>query len=146
MPRYDVTSTHSALTQALGLLVDNCGGKFAGVVDQFNALRFISPLWALGKVSDAAVDRFYRTEIAPHVKAKGRGTLLNVEKTDGTERYLARSFAGIYVLVVWFDGPFDVDLAREMIAEALPEVEARTLDLPPSPQGPPHAAADKVRR
>lgn len=51
------------------------------------------------------------------------------------DSYLGESFAGIYVLVVGFDGTFDPFRARARVREALPRIEALTLALPP-PDGP----------
>ena len=46
--------------------------------------------------------------------------------------YIAESFAGIYVLVAWFNEPSDAYLA---IRQAIPRIEGLTLSLPP-PDGP----------
>ena len=52
-----------------------------------------------------------------------------------THRYVAESFASIYVLVVWFDVAFEPELVRARIRRALPRIEALTLSLPPSGPG-----------
>jgi hypothetical protein len=43
----------------------------------------------------------------------------------------ARSFASVYVLVVWIRCAYDEDLVRAEIQRALPQVEALTVSLPP---------------
>jgi hypothetical protein len=53
---------------------------------------------------DRAADRFYQAEMVPRLTGLRRGIRLDVAKPDGDDRYVAVSFAGIYALVVWFDG------------------------------------------
>jgi hypothetical protein len=143
------------LHDALASLVAESGGEFAFVIDVGNLLWCIalaeSDLGVNGGVAGAALrvmrahrlrdftksenrapDRFYQSEMVPRLTAMRRGTRLNVEKTEGADRYLAISFAGIYVLVVWFEEEFPPSAARALIRRALPEIEALTLTLPPS--------------
>jgi hypothetical protein len=49
----------------------------------------------------------------------------------GDAPFLAHSLAGIYLLVVVFDGPFDELSAERAVAESLPRVEQLVLALPP---------------
>jgi hypothetical protein len=88
-----------------------------------------------GAREDRAADRFYRAEVAPRAASLRRGGRLSVANVDGDDRYIAESFAGIYVVVVWFEGPFELDLARARVRRAQPRIEALTLALPP-PDGP----------
>jgi hypothetical protein len=81
---------------------------------------------------DRAADRFYQAEMVPRLTGLRRGIRLDVAKPDGDDRYVAVSFAGIYALVVWFDGGFDPALVRARIRRALPEAESLTVALPPS--------------
>jgi hypothetical protein len=61
--------------------------------------------------------------------------------------YVTRSFAGIYVLIVVFDRPFDELRAERTIAEALPRVERLVLALPPlDPKPAPQAGVMALRR
>ena len=53
-----------------------------------------------------------------------------VERT-GEAPSITHSFAGIYLLVVVFDGGFDELRAERAILEALPRVERLVLALPP---------------
>lgn len=53
----------------------------------------------------------------------------------------ARSFAGIYLLLVRSAGPVDLDHWRAAIASALPSIERLTLALPP-PLGPGAGSAE----
>jgi hypothetical protein len=60
---------------------------------------------------------------------------------------VARSFAGIYVLVVVYDGPFDELRAERTIGEALPRIERLVLALPPlDPKPAPNAGVMAMRR
>jgi len=61
--------------------------------------------------------------------------------------FVARSFAGIYVLVVVYDGPFDELRAERSIGEALPRIERLVLALPPlDPKPAPNAGVVALRR
>jgi hypothetical protein len=58
-----------------------------------------------------------------------------------------RSFAGIYVLIIVFDGPFDELRVERVIAETLPRVERLVLALPPLDPGPtPNEGVVSLRR
>jgi hypothetical protein len=121
---------------ALASLATACGGTFAFVIDEGNGL------WCVGLADsgpttwtphqDRAADRFYRDEMLPRLAGLRRGIRLDLVKVDGDDRYVAMSFAGIYVVVAWFDKPFESTLVRARIRRALPEIEALTLALPPS--------------
>ena len=122
----------SALQRALSDLVDECNGAGAAVIDDGNGLWCTSD-----RGFDPAADRFYREEIAarPDVQLK-RGGHLHVVRQDPPEHaYVAESFASIYVVVLWFDRPFDPFTTRAVVRRALPRIEALTLALPP-PFGP----------
>jgi hypothetical protein len=54
-----------------------------------------------------------------------------------------RSFAGIYVVVLRFQAPFDLAALRPVVTKALPRIEALTLALPP-PEGPGSGGAEGV--
>jgi hypothetical protein len=60
---------------------------------------------------------------------KGRH-VRHVERADEAS-FIAHSFAGIYLLVLVFDGAFDELRAERAILEALPRVERLVLALPP---------------
>jgi hypothetical protein len=146
---------------ALESLAAECGGEFAFVIDAGSRLwciaRTAADLWTVTRKDGTVVtskdhrvittpegfrdtttpevqaaDRFYQSEMVPRLMAMRRGSRVNVEKTEGADRYLAISFAGIYVLVVWFEEEFPPSAVRALIRRALPEIEALTLTLPPS--------------
>ncbi len=121
---------------ALARLAAECGGSFAFVIDEGNGL------WCVGLANsgpttvtmpeDRAAARFYQSEMVPRLRAMRRGTPFDVAKVDGDDRYVGASFAGIYAVVVCFDGAFAPALVRARIRRAVPEIEALTLGLPPS--------------
>jgi hypothetical protein len=59
--------------------------------------------------------------------------------------YVARSFAGIYVLLLVFDAPFDELRAKRAIVHSLPAIERAVLALPPLDPGPPMAGVVALR-
>ena len=83
----------------------------------------------------------------PGLPALRRGRpLLNVVREDDFG-YVARSFAGIYLLVLVFDGPFDELRAERSLVEAIPRIEGLVLALPPLDPGPaPNANVIALRR
>jgi hypothetical protein len=61
--------------------------------------------------------------------------------------YVARSFAGIYLLLVVYEAPFDELRAERAIAEGLPRIERLVMALPPlDPKPAPNAGVMALRR
>ena len=121
-----------ALNAALERLAERCGARAATVLDE----GFV--VWgearAGGDLSGPLVDevdRFYRTEIEPRISEMRHGVSIGMQNVSGRDYYVAKSFASLYVVVVWFSGPFDVAAAHDLLSAALPEIEALTLSLPP---------------
>ncbi len=72
----------------------------------------------------------------PEIPALRRGRpIVHVVRETGFG-YVARSFAGIYLLVLVFDDVFDELRAERAITEALPKIERLVLALPPLDPGP----------
>jgi hypothetical protein len=72
----------------------------------------------------------------PGIPALRRGRpLLHVVREDAFG-YVARSFAGIYLLVIVYDAPFDELRAERALVEAMPRIEGLVLALPPLDPGP----------
>lgn len=121
-----------ALSKALSALAESCGAEHAAVVDE----GFV--LWAEGFGAGAehrshadAAARFHHLEIVPRISEMRHGVAIGMQNVAGPDYYVAQSFASLYVVVVWFDGPFEVPAARARVLEALPQIEAITLSLPP---------------
>lgn len=149
MPLGPQNPTWSKLYEALAALARTSGGTFAFVVDEGNGLWCVgladSPPTTATRHEDQAADRFYRDEVVPRMTSLRHGIRIDVVKNDGTGRYVALSFASLYVVVVWFEGTFEPALVRARIRRALPEIEALTVALPPS-GGPGHDAGARKAR
>jgi hypothetical protein len=76
----------------------------------------------------------------PGIGALRRGRPLAHLVRQDAFGYLARSFAGIYLLVLVFEEPFDELRAERALTEALPKIELLVLALPPLDPGPAPAA------
>jgi len=141
----------SRLYNTLAQLAEECGGSFAFVLDEGNGL------WCVGipgrepttftNDQNEAADRFYAKEIVPRMSSMRRGQPLTIASPafEGDDRYLGVTFAGIYAVVVWFDGEFAPAIVRARVRRALPEIEKLTLALPPSGGPGADAGAKKMR-
>jgi hypothetical protein len=120
------------LLQALEKLANDTGAAF--VVDEGNGLwcTAVTGTRPIGGSYTELADRFYRNVIAPRARDLQRGGRIEAVKVDGDDRYVALSFAGIYVLVLCFVAAFDVFGARAKMRAALPEIERLVMMLPPS--------------
>jgi hypothetical protein len=72
----------------------------------------------------------------PGIPALRRGRPLVHVVREAEFGYVARSFAGIYLLVLVFDAPFDELRAERALVEAMPRIEGLVLALPPLDPGP----------
>jgi hypothetical protein len=128
-------SQHAGWRKLQEVLVDlasKCGAPCAFVVDEGNGL------WCVGakdvstaREGEQVADTFYRDVIAPRAKGLRRGERIDLVKADGDDRFVALSFAGIYVATVWY-GKVPIQLvARARLKAALPTIEAIVLALPP---------------
>lgn len=123
-----------ALTRALFELVRESGATFGAIVDESSVVWCVVPA---SSEASALVDQFFRTEIAPNTKALLHGHRLSIHQGEGPRRYVAESFAALYVIVLWLDAEFDTEFVRARIRLALPKLEALTLAVPPfdGPEG-----------
>ena len=67
----------------------------------------------------------------PEIAMLPKGGHLHAAHAETGFGYVARSFAGIYVLILVFEGPFDEIGARRATQSALPAIERLVLSLPP---------------
>jgi hypothetical protein len=81
----------------------------------------------------------------PELDELRKGKHLRYVERSGEAPLIAHSFAGIYVLVVVFDAPFDELRAERAILDALPRIERFVLLLPPLDPAP-HAGVMAMRR
>ena len=128
-----------ALTLALMELVRDSGATLGAIVDESSVVWCVVPACA---EAEAIVDQFFRTEIAPNTKALLQGHRLSVHQATGPRRYVAESFAALYVIALWLEAEVDTELVRARIRLALPKIEALTLAVPPF-DGPGSGGAQK---
>jgi hypothetical protein len=72
----------------------------------------------------------------PGIPALRRGRPLVHVVREEDFGYVARSFAGIYLLVIVYDAQFDELRAERALVEAMPRIEGLVLALPPLDPGP----------
>ncbi len=83
----------------------------------------------------------------PQLGEVHKGRHLQHMTRDANFGCVARSFAGIYLLIVVFDQPFDELRAERAIGEGLPRIERLVLALPPlDPKPAPQAGVMSLRR
>ena len=80
----------------------------------------------------------------PELAALRKGKHVRHLGSAGDARFVAHSFAGIYLLVVVFDGAFDELRAERVVLEGLPRVERLVLALPPLDPQPPTTEAGVI--
>ncbi|XYH97704.1 hypothetical protein ACMHYB_59785 [Sorangium sp. So ce1128] len=135
MPLGDDIPAWTALRDTLGELVARAGAAAAAVIDASNNVWCA---WPVAPTVLPLAARFSEREIAERSgRPLRRGGRLRVARPAAApeDSYLAESFGGIYVLVLWFNGPFDPDFQRARLRRELPRIEALTAALPP-PDGP----------
>jgi hypothetical protein len=123
-----------ALTRALAELVRDCDATLGAIVDESSVVWCTAPA---REDAQATVGDFFRTEIAPNIKALLHGHRLSIHRAEGPHRYVAESFAAVYVIALWLEAEFDTEFVRARIRLALPRIEALTLAVPPfdGPEG-----------
>ena len=82
----------------------------------------------------------------PEIAALRKGKHVRCVNGGGAAPLVAHSFAGIYLLVVVFDAPFDELRAERAILDALPRVERLVLALPPHDPDPSEGAGAVAMR
>jgi len=87
----------------------------------------------------------FEVRALPEMATLPRGGHVHTTVSGAELGYVARSFAGIYVLVLVFDAPFDELRAKRAIVHALPTIERLVLALPPLDPGPPVAGVVAIR-
>src|SRR5207248_1433711 len=98
--------------------------------------------WARHLASRRAI---FEVRELPEMATLPRGGHVHHTVSGADFGYVARSFAGIYVLVLVFDAPFDELRAKRAMVHALPAIERLVLALPPLDPGPPVAGVVAIR-
>jgi hypothetical protein len=81
----------------------------------------------------------------PETATLHKGGHVHVTVNEAKFGYVARSFAGIYVLVLVYDGTFDELGAKRAILAALPAIERQVVALPPLDPEPRMAGVVAIR-
>jgi hypothetical protein len=118
------------LDQRLTMLTADCGAACSFVLDTTGqAYGTSSPLpedWAT-LAQEAGLLVVAATREHPLRKGGHLHLLRSVEPPFAA----AESFAGVYMVLLLFDGPFDGARVSALVRHALPEIEALTVSLPP---------------
>ncbi len=123
----------SALAAVLAALAERVGASNACVTDAWGHL------WcrghALSPDEQNRVLALAREVVQRAPKPLPRGGRLEGGAFEDGSGWYARSFAGVYVVSMIFEGPFDEPSVRRALPDFLPRIEALTVALPP-PDGP----------
>jgi hypothetical protein len=142
-----------ALQSELKQVGKACSARLVAVISTGNVL------WCASRtdfdVVDPLADAFYLAVIAPRRQRLKRGERIDIVRRDADDICFARTYAGIYVLVVWIsrfvdeNSPdelrsVDENAVRAEMQRALPRIEALTISLPP-PDPEPAEGVGKAR-
>lgn len=133
MPLGPDTPQWNQLAARLAALVQQAGAMNAVVMDAHNALWCRASY--LGEGEKQWVFELLARALPLATGPLERGGRIDHVRCEVAPFWLARSFAGIYVLVLWFERPFADAWVRAIVRRALPDIEALTTSLPP-PDGP----------
>lgn len=131
------------LDDRLRALTKRCEAKFAFVIDTSGEVY--------GHTSMPAGWEALATDVEPLVMAATRehplrrGGHLHLVRSVEPPFVAAESFAGVYMLLVFFEGSFSASVVTALVREALPEIEALTVTQPP-PDPSSEAGVARMRR
>lgn len=143
MPLGPANEEWNALASVLALLAERAGAANACVTDAWGNL------WCRARALSAA-EQERVLALARHVVERTPTPLARGGRIDHTEHsegggHHARSFAGVYVVLLVFDGAIDELAVRRALRELLSQIEALTVALPP-PDGPDATSGAGKRR
>lgn len=143
MPLGPDVAEWSALAAALAQLADRAGAANACVTDAWGHLWCRARAFSFPEQQRVLALARQLVEQAPAPLARGG----RIDRSERTEHgaYAARSFAGVYVVLLLFDRPIDELAVRRAMRELLPPIEALTMALPP-PDGPDATSGEGKRR
>ena len=131
------------LNEHLVALAGDTGATGASVIDEggwvYGNAYTPAPTWEVrvAELSDMAL-----ATLGEHTL--NRGGHVHMVRDQELPYGLVESFAGIYLLVLWFDGAFDGHVTRAFVRRALPAIESLLMHLPP--EDPTTAVAVRLRR
>lgn len=137
------TSPRALLDARLRTLTSRCEASCAFVVDTSGQDYGASGLpsdWQ--QLFDAVAPLVLA---ATHDHPLRRGGHLHLVRSVEPPFVAAESFAGVYMLLVIFRGPFSASVVTALVHEALPEIEALTVTQPP-PDPSEEAGVARLRR
>jgi hypothetical protein len=136
------SSPFELLTAALDRLAEATRASGAAVLDGSDCLW----CWSSSvRIDDDTPFELLERAIESTKKPLARGGHLDLVHRQDAPYFVARSFAGIYVLLVWFEESFDATQTRTVMNVTLPKIEALTLALPPTDGPSTTAGAARVR-
>src|SRR5258706_11786867 len=137
MPLGADTPEWVALCDALAELARRAGAANAVVMDAFNALW--SRAFRLEPTSQQHAFDLLASALATSARPLPSGGHVKLAEP----RYFAESFATVYVLLLWFDAPYDQAWVRAAVRHALPTIEQLTTSLPPPDEPGPFAQENR---
>jgi hypothetical protein len=138
MPLGNSSPEWVALCEALTELAHRTGAANAVVMDAFNAL------WSRAFPLTPESQQHAFDLLARALSTSERPLQSGGHVKMNTGRYLAESFATVYVLILWFDSPYDESWVRAAVRHALPIIEQLTVSLPPPDEPGPLAGASSA--
>ena len=133
-----------ALADALLSLAREVGAANAIVAD------ISENLWCRAvDVSDSemkALDDMFMLAMSTATGPLQRGGSVRLIRADQEPFFCAVSFAGIYLLLIRFEQPFDATRAAAIVDAQLPHIERLTVALPPDDPHRPAESASRLRR
>jgi hypothetical protein len=119
--------------------VTDVRGQNAYIVDAWGNL-WCSAHTVEWRCQSAAID-VVKTELARAELPLQRGGKIDRQGHQRNGSTYLRSFAGVFVLLVRFESPFDQDLVRSVVGATLRRLEGLVVSLPP-PNGPGSGSAE----
>lgn len=122
------------LSVALGTLCRRCRAQNIIVIDTQNHLYGLARYFEEeGAMFPEGIDLALNEAVAALAPRTLRnGGRLDFSRSEAPLFFMARSFAGVYILLLWFGAAPPAD-ARRLVSKALPDIEALTLRMPPEP-------------
>lgn len=127
-------SGREQLSVALGTLCRRCRARNVIVIDTQNHLYGLARYFdEEGAMFPEGIDlRLNEAVAAMAPRTLRSGGRLDFTQSEAPPFFVARSFAGVYLLLLWFGAAPPAD-TRRLVNKALPDIEALSLRMPPEP-------------